>query len=98
MNNEIKTLMATKGKYDEVKAAVDSLKARGVTNVMVRYALDREYGQALTQMCYIGTFNKNCPEGDCENCPYNDGQFAGNGNLPCGQVNCWRFIEENLQQ
>ena len=94
MSNTIKALMATKGNRKEVKAAVDSLKALGVPNVMVRYTLDREYGQALSQMCYIGTFENNCQEGDCDNCPYNDSQFAGNGNLPCGQQNCWLFLEE----
>ena len=97
MNSKINALMATKGKYGVVKAAVDSLKALGISNVMVRYELDHEYGQALSQMCYIGTFDKNCQEGDCDNCPYNDSRFAGNGNLPCGQQNCWRFIEENQQ-
>jgi hypothetical protein len=98
MNNEVKALMATKGEYDVVKAAVDSLKALGVPNVMVRFTLDREYGQALSGMCYVGTFDKNCQEGDCDNCPYNDGQFAGNGNLPCGQQNCWIYIENKNQQ
>lgn len=97
MNNEVKTLMATKGKYAEVKAAVNSLKKLGVPNVMLRYELDHEYGQALSQMCYIGTFDSNCQEGDCNNCPYNDGQFAGDGKLPCGQQNCWLFLE-NIQQ
>ena len=97
MSNEVEALMATKGKYSEVEAAVDSLKELGVPNVMVRFILDREYGQALSQMCYIGTFDKNCAENDCDNCPYNDGQFAGNGNLPCGQQSCWLFLEENQQ-
>lgn len=97
MSNEVKALMATKGNYARVEAAVDSLKALGVTNVMVRFILDREHGQALTQMCYVGTFDKNCKEGDCDNCPYNDGYFAGNGNLPCGQQNCWISIEESQQ-
>ena len=97
MDSKIKALMATKGKYNEVEAAVDSLKELGVTNVMVRFILDHEYGQALSQTCYIGTFDKNCKVDDCDNCPYNDGQFAGNGNLPCGQQNCWIYIEENQQ-
>ena len=98
MDNKVNALMATKGEFKEVKSAVDRLKKLGVANVMLRYELDREYGQALSQMCYIGTFDENCEVGDCDNCPYNDGQFAGNGNLPCGQQNCWRAIEENQQQ
>ena len=93
MNNNVKALMATKGRYSEVESAVDRLKALGITNVMVRYTLDREYGQALSQMCYIGTFDSNCKAEDCDNCPYNDGAFAGNGNLPCGQQNCWIYLE-----
>lgn len=100
MSNEIEinALMATKGDHNTVKAAVDSLKKLGVQNVMLRYVLDNEYGQALSQMCYVGTFDKECKEGDCDNCPHNDGQFAGNGNLPCGQQNCWIFFEKLNQQ
>ena len=97
MTNEVDALMATKGTYSVVESAVDRLNELGVHNVMLRYELDREYGQALTRMCYVGTFDSNCQEMDCDNCPYNDGAFAGNGNLPCGQQNCWRFIEENQQ-
>lgn len=97
MDNEIKALMATKGNKEIVKKAVSRLKELGVSNVMVRFMLDHEYGQALSQMCYIGTFDNNCEAGDCDNCPYNTGEFAGNGNLPCGQQNCWRFLEENQQ-
>ena len=97
MDNEIQALMSTKGSYSEVEAAVDSLKALGVSNVMVRYILDLEYGQPLSRRCYVGTFDNDCEEDDCENCPYNDGAFAGNGNRPCGQQNCWLYIENNQQ-
>lgn len=47
-----------------------------------------KYGKEFTREEYIEfMFNKD-NEFLCSSCPVNDGN-GGNGQLPCGQQNCW---------